>query len=807
MEWSTARIPDAVLFWNPGAIGYLSELILAVVLAGYLIMRAARDWRRRALDVPTLLLTILMVALALLFLTSMLRVLAAGGWVSYAMPWSPLRSPATLAMPWSRPFGGVATAALILLAYQFPKPLANAQVEMRLAATGLALLILVETAIAVRADLAIQARELWWRPQWFAGWMTLGTIWAASLFWRQIASAAPVRPSDAITIRVTARIAMLWRRAPNREARVARAFLFLTLLPIIHTMTLFVPDEGQFERYPIDILICWSGLVQLVGLALVLIGYLPERSSFLFKLAIIGLAVLLAAVNGVAWMVMPAYEAQFRSPGMPSSGKALLFAPRGGKLGYAVQPTVFLPERVKGVEMRAAAAHIALPFDFPFYGRSYDRIFIDRRGTIGFARPPHPIDAAFESGRQPAIYPLLVDTPERGTDITIFANSERMVVTRRDRCGSNAPDRCYQVQTNLHSDGRIDIQYLDIPPAPRFALFSPIGAPWLVGITPGNDARAGPPLIQDHYRAFLAYLDRLFAPLVAFTIATALAAVIGLPLVFRSLLVAPLDRLLHGIRRFRAGELDAQVPVSFNDEIGYLIESFNQLTREQTAMTRGLEDRVADRVAEVADMTVRSTKLEERARLSADLHDAIAQTLASASLHANALPAQLRDVAGANVEAAERVARLNRHALNEIRLLLTELRDESEQFSFTQKLNGLMNNFSQLHGLTIACDLADTGPLPPEVFAIFYRVAQECLNNVVKHSGVRDVELSFDSVGDRAMLMVSDQGRGFDTSSVDRRERLGLSIMRDRAQTIGATLEIESAPGQGCRVTMIWIRE
>src|SRR5690606_9446176 len=114
--------------------------------------------------------------------------------------------------------------------------------------------------------------------------------------------------------------------------------------------------------------------------------------------------------------------------------------------------------------------------------------------------------------------------------------------------------------------------------------------------------------------------------------------------------------------RFRDGEVDTQVAVTFNDEIGYLIESFNTMAREQTALTRGLENRVADRVAEIADMTVRSTKLEERARLSADLHDAIAQTLASASLHASALPARLQNAPSADVEAAEQVARLNRHA-------------------------------------------------------------------------------------------------------------------------------------------------
>lgn len=380
------------------------------------------------------------------------------------------------------------------------------------------------------------------------------------------------------------------------------------------------------------------------------------------------------------------------------------------------------------------------------------------------------------------------------------------MVTRRDRCAPEVSTHCYQVQTILHADGRIDVQYLDIPAAPAFDLFSPLRAPWLMGITPGSDHSAGTAQLKDHYRAFLAYLDRLYAALVPFTIATALIAAIGLPLLFRSFLVAPLGKLLSGIRRFRSGELDTQVPIAFNDEIGYLVESFNRLAREQTAMMRGLEERVADRVAEIADMTVRTSKLEERARLSADLHDAVAQSLASASLHASALPARLQGADTAQLEAAEQVARLNRHALDEMRMLLTDLREEGGQWSLSNRLTELVDSFSRLHGLDIRCDLSEAAPLPPEIFAMFFRVAQECLNNVVKHSGTRTVDLEFDALADRAMLTVRDAGRGFDVSSVDRRERLGLSIMRDRAQMIGATLEIDSAPDQGCRVTMIWIR-
>ncbi len=806
MDWITGSPPDASLFWNPAAISYLSQLLLALVLAVYMVRRAVQESRQGRFHAPTWVLAILMLSLVPAFAATMLRLLTAGGWLSYAMPWSRLDAWSTLAMPWARPFGSVAPIALVLLAYLFPKPLPRSRREMIAVMVVLFGLLLAEIVIAVRADLAILARVAWWRPQWMAVWMHVVMLWAAVVFWRQLVAAQDSVLPSKVRLGTLAKIALLWRPGPTREAQVARAFLILTILPILHTATLFFPDESLGAHFPFDILICWLGLLQLVGLTLVLIGYLPERTTFLFKLTVIGFAVLLAAVNGAAWVVAPAYQQQFRAPELPASGEALLFSSRGGNLGYVVQPTVFLPERVRGPVLGPDGGRVDLPFAFPFYERFYDHLYVGALGTIGFERMPEPVDAAFEAGNQPAIYPMLVDRPSAGTQITAFANSERLVITRRDRCNARDAAICYQLQTILHADGRIDMQYLDVPLAPPYAMLSPLNAPWIIGITPGPDTSAGPAVLRDYYLIFLTYFDRLFAPFVLFILLTALAALIGLPLVFRSFLLAPLERLLSGIRRYREGESDTQVAVGYRDEIGFLIEAFNALAREQTALTRRLEDRVADRVAEIADMTIQTTKLEERARLSADLHDAVAQTLASAALHASALPTRLPNLAAPDREAAEQVARLNRHALSEMRQLLSELRDEGEQWLLSHRLGQLIGSFTRLHALNVDAEINEGAALPAEVSAMFYRVAQESLNNVLKHSGVGEAELVFDALEDRAILSVTDCGRGFDPAKGNRRERLGLSIMRERAEAIGATLEIESAPEQGCRVTMIWMR-
>ncbi len=279
MAWNATDVAQASLYWNPGAISYLVETILALVLSGYLAIRAAREIRQSHVHAATLLLTVLMLAISLTFLASMVRVLTAGGWVSYAMPWSRTDAWTTLAMPWSRPFGGIVSAALIVLAYQFPKPLEHARTEMKIVGTGLVALVAIEVVIAVKADLAMLSHEAWWRPQWIAGWMNIAMLGAAFIFWRQLAAASGDANAPEPRRRIPGAVAALWRRAPNRDAEVARAFLIFTMLPLVHTTALFLPDESQFGRYPLDIFICWSALAQLVA-------QFDVRQNFLFMAAL-----------------------------------------------------------------------------------------------------------------------------------------------------------------------------------------------------------------------------------------------------------------------------------------------------------------------------------------------------------------------------------------------------------------------------------------------------------------------------------------------------------------------------------------
>jgi signal transduction histidine kinase len=96
-----------------------------------------------------------------------------------------------------------------------------------------------------------------------------------------------------------------------------------------------------------------------------------------------------------------------------------------------------------------------------------------------------------------------------------------------------------------------------------------------------------------------------------------------------------------------------------------------------------------------------------------------------------------------------------------------------------------------------------SGPLVPEAQIATYRIAQELLNNVVKHSGATECEVVFSYLPDAIELTISDNGRGFDPQDVGL-EHMGLAIMSERARAIGGQLTVDSKPNAGTRAVFCW---
>jgi nitrate/nitrite-specific signal transduction histidine kinase len=194
----------------------------------------------------------------------------------------------------------------------------------------------------------------------------------------------------------------------------------------------------------------------------------------------------------------------------------------------------------------------------------------------------------------------------------------------------------------------------------------------------------------------------------------------------------------------------------------------------------------------------------ERSRLARELHDAVTQTLFSANLIADVIPRIWKHDPEEGMKNLEELRQLTRGALAEMRTLLMEMRPESlERADIKSLLTQLADAFIGRVRVPVSLAIEGDCELTHEVKLVFYRVAQEALNNIAKHSGARQVEIRLQCQPGQMSMIIKDDGLGFDPGSITP-EHLGIAIMRERASSIGATLKIDSQVGQGTTVNLDW---
>ncbi len=208
--------------------------------------------------------------------------------------------------------------------------------------------------------------------------------------------------------------------------------------------------------------------------------------------------------------------------------------------------------------------------------------------------------------------------------------------------------------------------------------------------------------------------------------------------------------------------------------------------------------------ARLHEQTRELTIAAERNRLALDLHDAVSQKLFGLVLSAEAARTLLeRDPAAAR-DQVEKLQRQAQEALDELRSLVFELRPPDLA---KDGLGGALRKHVELlrrHGEhEIGLELGDEPPAEETRDAELLRIAQEALHNALRHAQAAHVTVRLSGDHDGLLLEVEDDGVGFDPDAPSTRSRrLGLTSMEERAQRVGGTLEITSAPGAGTTVRM-----
>lgn len=202
--------------------------------------------------------------------------------------------------------------------------------------------------------------------------------------------------------------------------------------------------------------------------------------------------------------------------------------------------------------------------------------------------------------------------------------------------------------------------------------------------------------------------------------------------------------------------------------------------------------------------------LKERKRLARELHDTVAQTLAYVNLKATLVTDTL---AKGNLQRALKELEQMKISLDntydEVRQAINNLgQSHLDEIDFTSALSHQVHDFSQRNGLKIHLDLSrEELHLSPQTADELLRIVGEAIVNVHKHASASAVNIETSRNGNYLELLVKDNGRGFDPDEYGRNrpagEHHGLEIMKERAESLGGTLELISQPGQGTEVRLL----
>ena len=274
----------------------------------------------------------------------------------------------------------------------------------------------------------------------------------------------------------------------------------------------------------------------------------------------------------------------------------------------------------------------------------------------------------------------------------------------------------------------------------------------------------------------------------------------------------PTQQLTMAAKRMAQGDLESPIEVSASDEVATLVESLESMRRQTRAAyqaveeaNRELESRVRSRTAELGELLskVITAQEDERYRLARELHDETAQTLGALAIILD----RARDSADGAVSAHLGGAKqLVTQLLEETRRLIFDLRPMVlDDMGLVPAIRWYAETRLDPEGIawTIDVDHPEVR-LAPHLETALFRIAQEAMTNVAKHSaaGTTHISLSIDS--DSARIVVADDGRGFEAD--DRLVRgnpgqhVGIAGMRERVTLLRGRMEVRSALGTGTTV-------
>ncbi|MCK4368136.1 MAG: GAF domain-containing protein [Dehalococcoidales bacterium] len=272
---------------------------------------------------------------------------------------------------------------------------------------------------------------------------------------------------------------------------------------------------------------------------------------------------------------------------------------------------------------------------------------------------------------------------------------------------------------------------------------------------------------------------------------------ISVPLKAKDKVVGVMNVASHVAGRFGAD--DVSLLNSIGDYLGTTIEQARLYERLA---------RAGERYRDLLKHAL-TTQEQERKRIARELHDETSQALTSLTLSLMAIIGMAEMKGFGDAEFMEKLKTTHSYAVyagNEIVKLMKELRPTLlDELGMPAAIHRYAKDTLQAQGINVSAEFIGTEQrLPPEIEVTLFRIAQGVMGNILEHSGAKNVSIKLECNASECVLIIKDDGKGFDVSKLTQVEPggrgAGLFTMRERLSLLGGTGRIESKPGQGTKI-------
>ncbi len=259
-------------------------------------------------------------------------------------------------------------------------------------------------------------------------------------------------------------------------------------------------------------------------------------------------------------------------------------------------------------------------------------------------------------------------------------------------------------------------------------------------------------------------------------------------------IIVPIVKFKKAALKIGEGNFDAKVDINSENEFGVLALTFNQMIDNIQINTSELVDEKAKRISALYD-----GQEFERHRISRELHDGLAQELIAIKMTLENLISR-KEIFN-NQKITELKAQVN-HSIDELRKISTDLAPSGIlEFGFEIALKNLCNQIQKNTGLQIDFSwFGNFEHIKQRTKIYLYRIVQEALNNAIKHSEASQIQLQLTETAENLVLIIEDNGKGFNYNANDLGLGKGLFNMRERSILLDGTFDVESFPEKGTTI-------